>query len=106
MWRAGGSGLRGPKGAIEHLSTASPPDSVVCLDEMGPEAAKSFQGHTLIHVTARPAERSRQEIDDGRRASGYVFGAFQPSTGVACAGTAPRRTTPHHCQRRGVPRAR
>ena len=60
---------------------------------MGPEAAKSFAGHTLIHLSARPAERSTQEIDYGRRGAGYVFGAFQPATGAVFTWTATRRTT-------------
>ena len=60
---------------------------------MGPEAAKSFAGQTLIHLNARPAERSQQEIDYGRRGNGYVFGAFQPPTGRAFTWTAQRRTT-------------
>src|SRR5262249_928887 len=47
----------------------------------------------LVHVEARPAERSKQEIDYGRRGAGYVFGAFQPSTGSVFTWTAPRRTT-------------
>lgn len=61
---------------------------MVCLDEMGPEAAKSWPGQRAV-VTApcqeppRPAGRARQEIDYGRRESGYVFGAFCPATGDA-----------------------
>jgi len=66
---------------------------VVCLDEMGPEAAKSFAGTPLIDVTTRPAARAKQEIDYGRRGKGYVFGAFQPASGVALTWTAERRTT-------------
>ncbi len=31
----------------------------------------------------RPAERARQEADDGRRGEGDVFGAFPPSSGEA-----------------------
>jgi transposase len=60
---------------------------------MGPEAAKSFPGPRLVR--ARPdrpgglAERARQEIDYGRRGSGYLFGAFQPASGEAL--TAPYR---------------
>lgn len=65
----------------------------MCLDEMGPEAAKSFAGQQLLDVTARPARRARQEIDYGRRGKGYVFGAFQPASGAAFTRTAPRRTT-------------
>ena len=42
---------------------------VVCLDEMGPEAAKSFPGQQLVTPARRPdaAERAKQEIDYGRR---------------------------------------
>jgi hypothetical protein len=60
---------------------------------MGPEAAKSFPGTPFVNVSTRPARRSKQEIDDGRRGSGYVFGAFQPHTGAALTWTAQRRTT-------------
>ena len=60
---------------------------------MGPEAAKSFPGQELVDVTARPAQRAKQELDYGRRGKGYVFGAFQPATGAALTDTAPRRTT-------------
>ncbi len=56
---------------------------MICLDEMGPESAKSFAGQRLVAVTKRPAERATQEIDYGRRGKGYVFGAFQPATGEA-----------------------
>lgn len=56
---------------------------MICLDEMGPESAKSFAGQRLVNVTKRPAERAKQEIDYGRRGKGYIFGAFQPATGVA-----------------------
>ena len=45
VWRAGRSRLRAQKGAIEALYVAPPEGSVVvCLDEMGPEAAKSWPG--------------------------------------------------------------
>jgi len=63
-----------------------PPESVViCLDEMGPEAAKSHRGVELIRPDPAGARRVRanQEIDYGRRGSGYVFGAFCPATGAA-----------------------
>jgi hypothetical protein len=70
---------------------------VVCLDEMGPESAKSWAGARVL-VTApseaprRPAGRARQEIDSGRREAGSIFGAFQPATGAACTVPYPRRT--------------
>lgn len=77
------------------LYTDPPPDSVVvCLDEMGPESAKSFAGQQLVWALpsedgSRPAARPTQEIDYGRRGKGYVFGAFVPATGHAL--TAPYR---------------
>jgi len=61
----------------------------VCLDEMGPESAKSWPGQRVVvraprqEPARRPAGRARQEIDYGRRESGYVFGAFCPATGDA-----------------------
>lgn len=62
---------------------------MVDLDEMGPEAAKSFPGQQLVHQAdgQRPAERARQAADYGRRGKGYVFGALQPATGEALTGT-------------------
>jgi transposase len=57
---------------------------VICLDEMGPESAKSFPGHRLVAVDpAGKRPRATQEIDYGRRGRGYVFGAFVPATGQA-----------------------
>jgi transposase len=74
---------------------------VVCLDEMGPEAAKSFAGQRVVRPApsaesaepCRPAGRARQEIDYGRRESGYVFGAFRPATGAAFTAPYRGRTT-------------
>jgi transposase len=62
---------------------------VVNLDEMGPEAAKSYPGQQLVHPAdgQRPAERARQEADYGRRGKGYVFGAFRPASGEALTET-------------------
>ena len=61
---------------------------MICLDQMGPEAAKSFPGQELVRPAAvpeppTPAERARQVIDYGRRGKGYSFGAFRPATGEA-----------------------
>jgi hypothetical protein len=82
---------------IERLYTQPPAGSVVvCLDEMGPESAKSFLGQAVVHAPAdgsRPTERARQEIDYGRRGKGYIFGAFQPATGEALTVPYERRTT-------------
>jgi DDE superfamily endonuclease len=61
---------------------------VICLDQMGPESAKSFPGQQLVRTASAPeqpplAERARQEIDYGRRGKGYIFGALRPVTGEA-----------------------
>jgi transposase len=55
----------------------------VCLDEMGPDAAKSYLGRQLVHQPngQQPAERAKQEIDYGRRGKGYTFGSLKPSDG-------------------------
>jgi transposase len=62
---------------------------VVNLDEMGPEAAKSYPGQQWVHPAdgQRPAARARQEADYGRRGKGYVFGAFRPASGEALTET-------------------
>ena len=58
---------------------------MICLDEMGPEGAKSFPGPRLVRPDPAGARRARpaQEADYGRRGSGHVFGAFVPATGEA-----------------------
>jgi len=70
---------------------------VICLDEMGPESAKSFPGQQLVRAVPErdgpPAERARQEIDYGRRGKGYIFGAFRPATGAAVTAPYDGRTT-------------
>src|SRR5205085_11362594 len=90
----GRSRLREKKGAIEQLYTAPPTGSVViCLDEMGPQKAKSHPGRQLVRPAGPKAERARQEIDYGRRdVAGYVFGAFQPASGAALTATYSGRT--------------
>jgi hypothetical protein len=65
---------------------------VIDLDELGPESAKSFPGQQAVDVTARPAQRAKQEIDYGRRGKGYLFGAFRPATGDAFTQDYRRRT--------------
>ncbi len=70
------------EGAIAALRNNPPADSVVLdIDEMGPEAAKSYPGQEAVNIQARPAQRAKQEIDYGRRAKGYVFGALWETTG-------------------------
>ncbi len=67
---------------------------MICLDEMGPQACKSYPGRRLVAPAGPKAERARQEIDyDRRDAAGYVFGALQPVTGAAVTATYLGRTT-------------
>lgn len=67
---------------------------MVCLDEMGPQASKSYPGQRLVTPAGPEAERATQEIDYGRRdVAGYVFGAFRPATGDAFTATYEGRTT-------------
>ena len=74
---------------ITQLYTVPQSESVtVCIDEMGPESAKSFAGREVV----RQGERATQEIDYGRRGKGYVFGAFQPANGAAMTDTYSGRT--------------
>lgn len=61
---------------------------MICIDEMGPESAKSHRGTQLV----KEGERAKQEIDYGRRGKGYVFGAFLPATGEAFTRTYPSRS--------------
>ena len=73
---------------------------MICLDEMGPESAKSFPGQQVVRARpdplgARPAERAKQEADYGRRGKGYIFGAFRPATGAALTLPYAGRTTAH-----------
>ena len=68
---------------------------MICLDEMGPVSAKSYPGRVLVQSRTRPAERARQEIDYGRRAKGYIFGAFCPATGAAFTQPYPGRGSVH-----------
>ncbi len=75
---------------IEQLYLQPPENSwVVCLDEMGPETAKSYAGQQLVP----PPRRARQEIDYGRRGKGYIFGAFRPLAGAAFTQSYAGRTT-------------
>src|SRR3954468_1912319 len=93
--RAGGPGVRTQKGAIERLYTAPPEGGlVVCLDEMGPQSAKSYPGRRVVKSAGPKAQRAKQEIDYGRRGvAGHVFGAFQPAIGNALTAAYVGRTT-------------
>ena len=95
--RAGGPAVRRNKGAIVARYTASPARStVVCLDELGPEGAKSFPGAQVLAVrdpTTGHARRATQATDYGRRGKGDVFGAFRPASGDAFTRPYDGRTT-------------
>lgn len=75
---------------------------MICLDEMGPESAKSFPGQAVVRAEpsdgpdARPAARATQEIDYSRRGKGYIFGAFQPAVGEAFTRPSARRTSANY----------
>jgi len=69
---------------------------VICLDEMGPVAAKSYPGARILRevcAESGPTGRATQEIDYGRRGKGYIFGAFRPATGEALTHDYLGRTT-------------
>jgi hypothetical protein len=71
----------------------------MCLDEMGPERAKSHLGTRVVRPDAAGARRvrARQEIDYGRPGAGYTFGAFQPATGEAFTAPYDGRTIANWC---------
>ena len=74
-----------------------------CLDQLGPESAKSFPGQQLVQARPvaadQPAERATQELDYGRRGKGSIFGAFRPATGEAFTAPSGGRTIANwvHC---------
>ena len=79
---------------LERLYTAPPEGGVVvCLDEMGPQSARSYPGRRVVKPAPPKAQRAKQEIDYGRRGKGYVFGAFRTATGDAFTETYAGRTT-------------
>jgi hypothetical protein len=63
---------------------------MVCLDEMGPESAKSLPGQELVRTEPEPqthgwsqAGRAKQKVGYVRRGKRYIFGAFRPATSEA-----------------------
>ena len=60
---------------------------------MGPQSARSYPGRRVVKPAGPKAQRAKQEIDDGRRGKGYIFGAFRPATGDAFTETYAGRTT-------------
>jgi len=64
-----------------------PRTRVICLDEMGPLAVKTYPGEEWL----QGAHRATFEPDYGRRGKLWVHGAFEPATGQAAILTSPRR---------------
>jgi hypothetical protein len=60
---------------------------------MGPVNAKGYLGQAPVRVGLPPAGRAKQEIAEGRRGKGSIFGAFCPATGAAFTRPDPGRGT-------------
>lgn len=74
---------------------APPPRTrVICIDEMGPIAAKTYPGEEW---KVGPY-RATFEPDYGRRGKVWVHGAFEPATGQATMILSPRRDSVSHIQ--------
>lgn len=74
--------------------TPLPRTRVICIDELGPLAAKTYPGETW---QAGPY-RATFEPDYGRRGTLWVHGAFEPATGLATILLSPRRDGASHLQ--------
>ena len=69
---------------------------MICLDELGPVAAKSYPGQQPVRpAPEQGAARATQEVDYGRRGKGHVYGAFVPATGAALTVPYDARTAAH-----------
>lgn len=67
---------------------------MLCMGEMGPISAKSYQGKQLINFRAASAcARAKQQIDYGLRGSGYVFGVLRPVEGETYTQTYEQRNS-------------
>jgi transposase len=74
---------------------APPPRTrVICLDEMGPLAVKTYPGEEW--KVGR--KRATFEPDYGRRGKLWVHGAFEPATGQAAIILSPSRDSASHVQ--------
>ncbi len=71
---------------------------VLCIDEMGPVSAKSYQGNQGRRLVLKEplCTRARQQIDYGLRGSGYVFGALWPQDGAVYTHSYERRISPNY----------
>jgi transposase len=67
---------------------------VICLDEMGPIAVKTYPGEEW----KTGPHRATFEPDYGRRGKLWIHGAFEPATGQATVVLSPRRDSASHIQ--------
>jgi len=67
---------------------------VICIDELGPMAVKTYPGAEWHHGDTR----ATFEPDYGRRGKIWVHGAFEPATGEASIVLASRRDSAGHIQ--------
>jgi transposase len=74
--------------------TPRPRTRVICIDEMGPIAVKTYPGEEW---KAGP-RRATFEPDYGRRGKVWVHGAFEPATGEATMLMSPSRDSLSHIQ--------
>jgi transposase len=84
------SGVRREKGAIVGLYADPPPGgTVVCVDELGPVAAKAYPGPSWADDRHRPHFKP----DYSRHGYVWAYGALAHRTGEACIETADARNT-------------
>jgi transposase len=84
----GRCGFRRKKGAIIWAYTQPVQGRrVIGLDELGPVSAKTYPGEVWMDGPGRATFAP----DDGRRGTAWVFGAFEPATGLATTLCSPRR---------------
>jgi transposase len=67
---------------------------VICLDEMGPIAVKTYPGEEW----KLGSNRATFEPDYGRRGKVWIHAAFEPATGQAAMITSPSRDSASHIQ--------
>jgi len=65
-----------------------PQTQVLCLDELGPLGAKVYPGRQWCPAGERPGYMPNY----GKRGSLWVFGAFEPATGLVLTLSKPKRT--------------
>ena len=69
-----------------------PRTRVICIDEMGPLAVKTYPGEEWLQGD----QRATFEPDYGRRGKLWTHGAFEPATGQATILTSPGRDSVSH----------